>query len=96
MFLFPFITTMRSLRLQLIFGRLFFPAKKSEFVFSCQFLPPNTLTVKPSRAHVLQRRAHEGTQWGTFLGFFVTQYLLGLCAGEEIGGETRDLDMLGM
>ena len=43
-------------------------------------------------------RVQEGAQWGTFLGFFVPQYLLGLCAGEEIGGEreTRDLDMLGM
>ena len=70
-------------------------------MFSCQFLPPNTLTVKPSSAHVLQRRAQPGpggAQWGTFLGFFVPQVLLGLCAGEEIGGEreTRDLDMLGM
>ena len=40
-------------------------------------------------------RVQEGTQWGTFLGFFVPQYLLGLCAGVEIG-ETRDLDTLGM
>ena len=42
-------------------------------------------------------RVQEGAQWGTFLGLFVPQRLLGLCAGEEIGGgETRDLDMLGM
>ena len=84
--------TMGPLGLQLIFGHLFFQAKKSQFVFSCQFLPPNTLTVKPSRAHVLQRRAQlrpGGDSVGNILRVFCASISAGSVCGRGNGRDQR-------
>ena len=88
MFLACFIMTTRPLGLQLIFGHLFFPAKKFQFVFSCQFLPPNTLTVKPGRAHVLQRPAQPGPGGGS-VGNISRVFCAAMSAGFVCGRGNR-------